>query len=360
MLDQKRIRDYGIIIGDLTTGKRNSITDVEGVKAGHTTIKDKDIHTGVTALIPHNGNIFREKLIAAVHVVNGFGKSAGLIQVEELGTLETPLLLTNTFGVGTCVNSLIKYMLKSNPEIGTTTGTVNPVVFECNDSYLNDIRGMHVTEDDAVKALESASEDFEEGAAGAGAGMSCYKLKGGIGTSSRLVEIEGKNYTVGMLVLSNMGLLDELVISGDKTGKKIKEVKNTSENKTDMETDKGSLIMIIATDIPMSSRQLKRISRRSENGVARTGNNIASGSGEIVLAFSTAQRLKHEDTEEILNMKILNEEKIDIVFKAVGECAEEAVLNSMITAGRTEGIEGHVRDTLADYIYLRVMDRSRD
>ena len=351
MLNQKRIRDYGVKVGSLPTGMRNSITDVEGIKVGHTAIHNNDIHTGVTALIPHSGNVFREKLTAAVHVVNGFGKSAGLLQVEELGTLETP--------IGTCINSLVKYMLEDNPEIGTTRGTVSPVVFECKHSYLNDIRGMHITEEDALKALESASIDFKEGSAGAGAGMSCYKLKGGIGTASRIVEIDGINYTVGMLVLTNMGLLDELTVSGDRTGKKIEDFRKKNENKkTDGEADKGSLIMITATDIPMTSRQLKRIARRAENGVARTGNNIASGSGEISLAFSTAQKLKHEDTYGILDFKMLNEEKIDIVFKAVGECAEEAVLNSMITAERTEGIKGHVRDSLSEYIYLRVMDRA--
>ena len=207
---------------------------------------------------------------------------------------------------------------------------------------------MHITEDDVSAALSAASADFKEGSVGAGSGMSCYKLKGGIGTASRIVEIGGGKYTVGILVLTNMGLLDELIIGGVKTGKKIKELRHTA----DSERDKGSLIMIIATDIPMSSRQLKRAARRAENGVARTGNNIANGSGEIALAFSTAQRLKHEAPEEIIDLKILNEEKIDIVFKAVGECSEEAVLNSMITAEKTEGIASHVRETLADYIHL--------
>jgi D-aminopeptidase len=348
LLKQKRIRDYSIKIGNLPTGEKNSITDIKGVRVGHTTIHKGDINTGVTAIIPHEGDIFREKLMAAVHVINGFGKSTGLIQIEELGTLETPILLTNTFGVGTCVNQMIKYMLNHNSEIGKTTGTVNPIVFECNDSYLNDIRGMHVTENDASYALSSASIDFKEGSVGAGSGMSCYKLKGGIGSASRIVEIDNKKYTVGILVLTNMGLLEELIVGGEKTGQKIEEIKNASDN----EADKGSLIIIIATDIPMSSRQLKRIARRAETGVSRTGNTIANGSGEIAIAFSTAQRLKHEDKDAVLELKILNEEKIDKVFTAVGECSEEAVLNSMITAEKTTGIESHNRDTLADYIHL--------
>jgi D-aminopeptidase len=348
LLNQKRIRDYGITVGELQTGKRNSITDVKGVKVGHKTIQNGNINTGVTAIILHSGNIFREKFMAAVHIINGFGKSAGLMQVDELGTLETPLLLTNTFGVGTCLNQLIRYMMNQNKEIGTTTGTVNSVVFECNDSYLNDIRGMHVTEKDAEEALENADVDFAEGSKGAGTGMSCYKLKGGIGTASRVIGIDSSVYTVGMLVLTNNGLLEELIVCGDRIGKRISEHKKS----TDTEPDKGSIIMIIATDIPMSSRQLKRIAKRAETGVSRTGNTIATGSGEIVLAFSTAQNLKHENSNSVLSLEILNEEKIDIVFKAVSECAEEAVLNSMITAEMTSGIEGHVRESLSEYIHL--------
>ncbi len=346
MLEQRRIRDFGIVIGKLPTGQRNAITDVEGVRVGHATIKKGDVNTGVTALIPHSGNTFQEKLIAAVHVINGFGKSAGLIQVDELGTLETPVLLTNTFGVGTAINGIIQYMLAQNTDIGDKTGTVNPVVFECNDSYLNDIRGMHVGSSDIDSAIENAAADFPEGAVGAGTGMSCYKLKGGIGSASRLIRIGGKNYMVGMLVLTNMGKLENLTVAGRKAGAEI--AANQKEGKPS--ADKGSLIMIIATDLPMTSRQLKRIARRAEVGVARTGNDIATGSGEIVLAFSTAQRIKHYEKRGVIDIKMLDEECLDTVFQAVAECSEEAVLNSMITAERTVGRDGHIRESLTRYL----------
>jgi D-aminopeptidase len=346
MLNQKRIRDFGIVIGELPTGEKNAITDVAGVTVGHVTIKEGDVQTGVTALIPHGGNIFREKLMAAVHVINGFGKSVGLIQIDELGTMETPVLLTNTFGVGTSINGLVRHMLNHNIDIGDKTCTVNPVVFECNDSYLNDIRGMHIKTEDIESAIQNADSDFPEGAVGAGTGMSCYKLKGGIGSASRLVRIDKKNFTVGMLVLTNMGRLKDLTVAGRKIGSEI----SASREENEQATDKGSIIMLIATDLPMTHRQLKRIAKRAEVGVARTGNDIASGSGEIVLAFSTAQKIKHYEKKAIIDVKMLNEEDIDVVFKAVAECSEEAVLNSMITADRTIGKSGRVRESLSNYI----------
>jgi len=346
VLEQKRISDFGVVIGVLPTGEKNAITDVEGIRVGHATLKKGDVHTGVTAVIPHDGNTFREKLIAAVHVINGFGKSAGLIQVDELGTLETPILLTNTFGVGTSINRLVQYMLDRNADIGDQTGTVNPVVFECNDSYLNDIRGMHVSGKDIEAAIENASPDFPEGAVGAGTGMSCYKLKGGIGSASRLIRIDGKNYTIGILVLTNMGKLEDLTVAGRKVGAEIA----AKQAKGESSADKGSLIMIIATDIPMTSRQLKRLAKRAEVGVARTGNEIATGSGEIVLAFSTAQRIMHYEKRGVIDIQMLDEECMDIVFPAVAECSEEAVLNSMITADRTVGRGGHIRESLAGYL----------
>ncbi len=345
MLEQKRIRDFGIIIGELPAGKRNAITDVDGVRVGHATIKEGEVNTGVTAVLPHCGNMFREKLTAAVHVINGFGKSTGLVQVEELGVIETPLLLTNTFGVGTSVNRLVKIMLDRNSDIGDTTGTVNPVVFECNDSYLNDIRGMHISDKHIDAALDNAASDFEEGAKGAGAGMSCYKLKGGIGTASRKLLIGGGDFTLGVLVLTNMGELKDLTAGGRNIGREI-----DAELQAEREKDKGSLIVIIATDIPMTSRQLKRAARRAEAGVARTGNNIASGSGEIVLAFSTAMKLDHYEKNALIDYKMLNEEYIDLVFRAVAECSEEAVLNSMITAEKTTGRKGHIRESLSAFL----------
>lgn len=314
---------------------KNLITDVPGVTVGHQTIQRRDIQTGVTAVIPQGGNLFRDKLPAAVHVINGFGKSAGTIQVEELGTLETPILLTNTFGVGTAVNALIRHMLADNPEIGTTTGTVNPVVFECNDGHISDIRQMAVTEEDCCKALESAGIFFEEGAVGAGTGMCCYQLKGGIGSASRLIELGEESYVLGCLVLTNYGSLKNLTIDGYPIGKEIQAFRAGDEKE-----EQGSVIVILATDLPMSTRQLKRMSKRASAGITRTGAFIGNGSGEIVLSFSTAQRISHFDQTVTRTVQILNENYMDKVFEMTADVVEDAVVSSLVHAKASVSITG--------------------
>ncbi|WP_425446784.1 P1 family peptidase [Dethiothermospora halolimnae] len=348
MKNKKRIRDYGINIGKLKTGNRNSITDVAGVKVGHTTLDNKEIKTGVTVITPHQGNMFKEKLMAASHVINGFGKSMGTIQINELGTLETPIVLTNTLSIGVAADALIEYMLENNDDIGKTTGTVNPIVCECNDGYLNDIRGSHVKREHIFKAFDSISDDVKEGAVGAGTGMSCYGLKGGIGTSSRVINIDDNEYTIGILVLSNFGRQQDFIMDGVKVGQKICEI----EDKEDNERDKGSIIMILATDIPMTSRQLKRISKRTTIGLNRTGSYMGNGSGEVVIAFSTANKIDHYDKNATIKMEVFNEVKIDEVFRAVGEATEEAILNSLISSETTYGRDGHFRKGLKEYISL--------
>jgi D-aminopeptidase len=205
-----RARDAGFACGSLPPGVLNSIADVPGVRVGHRTLVHGDIRTGVTAVVPHGGNLYREKPVAAVHVLNGFGKSAGLVQVEELGTIETPVLLTNTFSVGTCCTALVRHAFERNPDIGRETATVNPLVFECNDGYLNDIQALSVTEDDARAALAEASSRVEVGAIGAGCGMSTFGFKGGIGTASRQLNLDGQSFHLGVLVLSNFGRSGDL------------------------------------------------------------------------------------------------------------------------------------------------------
>jgi D-aminopeptidase len=343
MID-KRIRDYGITIGKLKTGERNLITDVTGVKVGHYTLKSGNINTGVTAIIPHEGNLFKNKLVAASHVINGFGKTTGTIQINELGTIETPILLTNTLNVGKVSDALVEYMLEKNEDIGMTTGTVNPIICECNDGYLNDIRGRHIEQEHVLKSLEGAKEIFEEGAVGAGTGMTCYGLKGGIGSASRIVNLNDRDYAVGVLVLSNFGAKEDLVIDGIKIGKRI------CEEMSDYESDKGSIIVIIATDIPMSERQLLRVCKRVPVGIIRTGSYIGNGSGEIAIAFSTANKIPHYGTEDIVEIKILNEDRMDLVFRAVAEATEEAILNSMIGAETTTGRDNHKRVSLKEYM----------
>lgn len=330
-------------IGKLQKGKNNLITDVKGVKVGHKTLDNGNIKTGVTAIIPHSDNIFREKLICSSYVINGFGKSIGLVQINELGTLETPIILTNTLSVGTCSTALVKYMLKENEDIGVTTGTVNPVVCECNDGYLNDIRGLHVKEEDVFDAIENAEINFKEGNIGAGTGMSCYQLKGGIGSASRVLKLDDKEYTIGSLVLSNFGLKEDLLVDGIKVGEKILE-------KEREELEKGSIIIILATDIPMNERQLKRIAKRVPIGLARTGSHIGNGSGDIVIAFSTANRIKHYEDRDIVSIKIINENIIDKVFRGVIECVEEAVISSLLHSEKTIGTSEHKRESLKKYI----------
>lgn len=340
----KTIRDYGINIGRLKCGKNNLITDVKGVKVGHVTLNEGDVTTGVTAVIPHEGNMFKEKLIAASHVINGFGKTSGTVQIDELGTLETPIMLTNTLSVGTVSTGLIEHMLNHNDDIGKTTGTVNPVVCECNDGYLNDIRGFHVKKEHVHESIEKADVCFEQGAVGAGTGMMCYQLKGGIGSSSRIVELDGKEYTIGIMVLTNFGLKENLVIDGIKAGKII------SEELSKEEMEKGSCIIILATDIPLSYRQLKRVIKRTSVGLARTGSFIGNGSGEVVIGFTTANKINHYEENEIVNIGIVNENKIDRLFNATAEATEEAILNSMICADTTTGRDGHTVVSLKEYI----------
>ena len=332
----------GVLVpfGTLPKGKKNLITDVPGVKVGHVTLADGPVQTGVTALIPGEGSAFRNKFPAAVHVINGFGKSAGLIQVEELGNIETPLLLTNTLSVAACLDGAITYMLKDHPEIGTTTGTVNPVVMECNDSFLNDIRGRHVTPEHALTAIENATEDFAEGAVGAGRGMKSYGWKGGIGSASRIVTFDGKDYTVGCLILTNFGRKNQFTINGKKAGEEQHDPAEFTEPGDDRDT--GSCIMVLATDLPLSSRQLLRCTHRAQNGLARTGAQTGGGSGEIVLMFSTENRIPHEKTEVLQTARYLHEDLLDLVFTAVADCVEESVVSSIFHAETVTGRDGHM------------------
>lgn len=322
-------------------GKKNLITDIEGVKVGHITLQKENINTGVTVVFPHEGNIFQDKVMAASAVLNGFGKSIGLLQIEELGTIETPIVMTNTLSVGTATTALIKYMIKQNKDIGLTTGTVNCLVTECNDGRLNDIRGLHVTEEDVLKALNSPSEHFEEGAVGSGTGMCCLGFKGGIGSASRLIDVDGKEYTVGALVMSNFGSSGNLVIGGDHIGRRIK---------GDTKKDEGSIIIIIGTDIPLSERQLKRVAKRAAISLGRTGSYMGNGSGDVAIAFTTANRIPHYSNSDIIETKMFFDDKIDKVFEASIEAVEESIISSLYHAKTTVGHLGKEVKGLRDYL----------
>lgn len=336
-------QESGIRIGKGKPGPRNLITDVPGVRVGHVTLRDgKDINTGVTAILPHGGNLFRDKVMAASAVINGFGKTMGLVQVEELGTIETPIIMTNTLSIGTAATALIRYMLAQNPEIGLSTGTVNPLVCECNDGRLNDIRGLHVQEEHIFQALENASETFEEGAVGSGTGMCCLGLKGGIGSASRVVALDGKDYTVGALVMSNFGSAGNLTVDGRHLGRDIKAMLDGKKK------DQGSIIMLLATDIPLSERQLKRICRRAGVGLARTGSFYGNGSGDIAIAFTTANRVPHFGKGAFVSMQMMDDDKIDPVLEMSAEAVEEAIISSLWHAETLTGRAGRVQHGLQE------------
>ena len=313
--------EWGFQVGTLPKGARDKISDVPGVTVGHCTLADGVVQTGVTALLPHQGDIFHEKVLAASYVINGFGKTTGLVQIDELGTLETPILFTNTLSVGTAQTALVKYMLEKNPDICETTGSVNPVVCECNDCGLNDIRGLHVTEQHVFAALADCKADFAEGAVGAGRGMRCHGLKGGIGSASRVVELDGKPYTMGALVLSNHALFDDLIVAD--------------------------------TDIPLSERQLRRLCRRALVGLSRTGSYCGNGSGEIVIAFTTANRVPHYSEKALLPMTLLHDDAINPLFRAVAECVEESVLSSLLHAETVTGNHGQTFRSLTELLKNR-------
>ncbi|MCC7045733.1 MAG: P1 family peptidase [Alphaproteobacteria bacterium] len=333
-----RIRDFGVAIGTLPMGARNAITDVPGVQVGHATRIGGGACTGVSVILPDGGNLFRDKVLGAGCVINGFGKSTGLVQVDELGTIETPIALSNTFAVGTCATALIRHAIAANPDIGRATGTVNPVVLECNDGFLNDIQACPVQEQDVAQAIAAASADFAQGAVGAGAGMSAFGLKGGIGSASRHLTLDGKGFALGVLVLANFGRRGDLRIDGGLVA-----------GSATTTVDTGSVIVVLATDIPMDARQLGRVCRRAVVGLARTGSFLGHGSGDIVVGFTTAHRIHHDEKRDVVPLAVLNETRIDLPFRATAEAVEEAVLNAMVAAPAAEGRGGR-RESLFDQL----------
>lgn len=332
-----RARELGLACGRLPPGPRNRISDVPGVTVGHTTLVDGDIRTGVTAIRPHEGDVFRDRPVAASHVLNGFGKSVGLMQLDELGQIETPILLTNTLSVGTCATALIRRAIAENPRIGRQTSTVNPVVGECNDGYLNDIQALALTEAHALAALDSCVPDFAVGAVGAGAGMSCFGFKGGIGSASRQLRLDGTMFHAGVLVLANFGRAGDLTLPD---GRRLGPASAPS-------AERGSVIVVLATDVPLEHRQLQRVIRRAGAGLARLGSFYGHGSGDVFIGFTTANRTPHDARSDLLPMRVIAEGKIDLLFEAVAEATQEAVLDALAAAPHTIGRAGHVRPGLS-------------
>ena len=334
----QRPREQGIVIGVLPTGKYNSIVDVQGVAVGHTTLVEADsVRTGVTVILPHAGNLFQRKVPAAIYTGNGFGKLAGSTQVNELGNLETPIALTNTLGVPNAMNALIGYTLRlpGNEKVSS----VNAVVGETNDSYLNDIRGRHVKEEHILSAINNAStSNWEEGSIGAGTGTVCFGFKGGIGTASRKLPATFGGYTVGVMVQSNFGGV--LSIDGVAVGEYLQKFSFSNQLLNNVD---GSCMMVVATDAPLDHRNLMRLAKRAMLGLGRTGGIASNGSGDYVIAFSTAtdNQILHQPANATQTYLNLHNDQTSQLFMAAIEATEEAIINSLWMANTTIGIKGN-------------------
>ncbi|AFQ50840.1 P1 family peptidase [Burkholderia cepacia] len=335
----------------LPAGPRGTIADVPGVTVGHATLDAGNVQTGVTVVKPHPGDLYRSKVPAGAAVINGFGKSIGLVQVDELGTLDTPIALTNTFGVGAVAQAQIRAAVAENPRIGRDWSTVNPLVFECNDGYLNDIQAFAVTAAHYDDACRTAARDFARGAVGAGRGMSCFDLKGGIGSASRVAVAAVRPYTVGALVLANFGRLPMLTLGGVPLGRLVAQRRaDEAAHATPVAApEQGSIILLLATDAPLDARQLSRLARRAGAGLARTGSVYGHGSGDIALAFSTAYTIAH-DASTVAVPALVADAALDPLFMAAAESVEHAIADALLQAVTVAGRDGHVRQSLRDAV----------
>ncbi|MBF0207143.1 MAG: P1 family peptidase [Oligoflexia bacterium] len=348
-----RIRDLGLAIGHHRPGRFNAITDVRGVKVGHSTIvkghgelipTKGPVRTGVTAIFPYENNIYWDRVVGGAFVLNGAGELAGITQVSEWGLIETPIILTNTLSVGTCSNAVVQYMTEKNPDIGQKHDVIIPLVGECDDSWLNDIAGQHVQAEHVYEAIENARPGpVVEGNVGGGTGMITCDFKAGIGTSSRKLHQKFGGHTVGVLVMSNFGEMKDLRIDGIPVGKVLAP---RYEHFRKRNNTFGSIIAVVATDAPLHSHQLDRLAKRAALGIGKIGSYAAHGSGEIVLAFSTANRVPRETRKMVYKMKVILDQRMDPLYQAVVETTEEAIVNSMCMAMDMEGINGNFAPAL--------------
>lgn len=372
----QRARDLGIETGILTPGEWNAITDIAGIKVGHQTIiEGDDIRTGVTAILPHDGDLYRNRVPAAVYVGNGFGKALGFTQIRELGEIETPIALTNTLSIHTVANGVADYVL--NQPGNENVRSVNPVVGETNDGWLNDIRGRNVTIDDVYAAFENAKAgSVEEGNVGAGTGTRALGFKGGIGTASRVLPEDKGGYTVGVLVQSNFGGI--LTINGAPVGEELNnhymanevpyEVainKPSERSKRSGDSDNvwnydvdGSIMIIVATDAPITSRNLERLAKRAFLGIARVGGFASNGSGDYVIAFSTNDDVRiHQTDESLYSITKLKNSAMTPLFLAAVEATEEAILNSLFMAETMTGWNGHKQEALPVDEVMEILEK---
>ncbi len=336
-----RARDLGIAVGVLPAGPLNAITDVPGVLVGHCTVSwggpgsprgAGPARTGVTAIVPHGEDIWHNRVVAGAFAANGVGEIVGISAVREWGLIETPIMLTNSQSVGAVYDGTVRWMMDHDPRVGVEDACM-PIVGECDDSFLNDMRGMHVKEEHVRAALDAAaSGPVAEGCVGAGTGMTCCDFKGGIGTSSRSIEAHGRRYTVGVLALTNFGIRRRLTVDGVPVGREITDLMPA-------ENTEGSCIVVLATDAPLSARQCQRMAKRCALGLAAVGSYASDGSGEIMLAFSTAARLPRESRGLVTLTTVANDQLAEL-FEAAVDVTAEAVVNSLCMAETTVGRDG--------------------
>lgn len=365
-LNRVRARELGLPLGRFRPGKYNAITDVAGVRVGHSTVirgqgqlrpGQGPVRTGVTAILPSPKNVFMERLVGGGFVLNGAGEVSGLTQVMEWGLIETPILLTNTMSVGAVSDAVARYMVEENPGIGDEHDVIIPVVGECDDSWLNDIAGRHVKEAHVREAIHTASDGpVAEGNVGGGTGMITCDFKGGIGTSSRKLPEALGGYTLGVLVMSNFGRLPNLRVGGFPVGEALAERYKELPRRTQ---SYGSIIAVLATDAPVMANQLSRLCKRMALGVGRVGSYAAHGSGEIMVGFSTANLIPRRTQKMVYRVKILLDQRLDPLYEAVMEATEEAVLNAMCMAKPMDGINGNWVPALPLEEVRRFMDATR-
>jgi D-aminopeptidase len=349
-----RARELGVPLGRYRPGRWNAITDVEGVRVGHSTIirgaagplrpGKGPVRTGVTAILPGAGNVFDQRVVGGGFILNGAGEVSGMTQLLEWGLIETPIFLTNTLSVGAVSDGAVKWMVEQNPGIGAEHDVIIPLVGECDDSWLNDAAGRHVRPEHVAEALRTASAGpVPEGNVGGGTGMITCDFKAGIGTSSRRLAEALGGYTVGVLVMSNFGVMRQLRVGGLPVGEVLEARYGKRQHRSD---NYGSIIAVVATDAPLTTHQLNRVAKRSALGIGRVGSTAMHGSGEIVLAFSTANQVPRETRKMVYRMKILLDQRLDPLYEAVIEATEEAILNALCMARDLDGANGHVSRAL--------------
>lgn len=359
-----RCRDHGLRLGVLEPGPKNTIADVGEVRVGHVTLFSGDgklvpgkgpVRTGLTVVVPHRGNVWRDRPKANWDTINGCGELTSAVSMREFGLLETPIALTNTMCVGNAAMGLIEAAMEANPDAAKEEDAVAPTVSECDDSFLNDARGLHVKPDHVRDALTVASEDVRMGTVGAGTGMTCCQFKGGVGSASRRLKAEDGGWTVGGLVVSNFGWKEHLTIGGVAVGRELLAKERAKEAMPP--GGGGSIVMVLATDAPLSSRQLGRVARRAFFGLARLGSFSSNGSGDIAVAFSTSSRVPYEAPMGLLEEKRVHDAAMNPIFLAAVEATEEAIVDSLFTATTVVGRDGNTSPELPVPDVIEILDR---